>query len=186
MEDNKIIQLYWNRDTDAIEITKQKYGRYCTAIAQNILNNNEDAEECLNDTYLKAWNSMPKIWPKQLSVYLGTITRNLSFNRYKKKYANKRGSGEIALVLDELAECVSGKELVERQIEEKELITYINSFINLLPREKRTIFVCRYWYSDSIAQIAQENNMSIGSVTMILKRTREKLKEYLINKGVEL
>ena len=186
MEDNKIIQLYWNRDADAIEITKQKYGRYCMSIAQNILKNNEDTEECLNDTYLKAWKSMPQNWPKQLSVYLGTITRNLSFNKYKKKYADKRGGGEIELVLDELAECVSGKDWVEREIEEKELVTYINSFVNSLSREKRTIFVCRYWYSESVVQIAKENNMSVGSVTMLLKRTREKLKEYLLNKGVEL
>ncbi len=186
MDDNKIIQLYWDRDADAINITNQKYGRYCTSIAKNILKNNEDTEECVNDTYLKAWNSMPKNWPQRLSVYLGTITRNISFNKYKQKYAGKRGCGEISLVLDELEEVVSGTEWVEKQVEEKELLCAINDFLSSLPDDKRNQFVRRYWYSDPIADISKDYNLSVGSITMSLKRTREKLKEYLLKRGFEL
>lgn len=186
MEDNKIIQLYWDRDTSAINITSQKYGRYCMSIAQNILKNKEDTEECVNDTYLKAWNSMPKNWPQRLGVYLGTITRNISFNRYKQKYADKRGNGEVALVLDELAECVSGNEWVEKELEVKELISSIDDFLNSLPEDKRNMFVRRYWYSDPIVDIAKDYNLSSGSVTMNLKRTREKLKDYLLKRGFNL
>ncbi len=186
MDDNKIIQLYWDRDSNAINITTQKYGRYCMSIAQNILKNNEDTEECLNDTYLKAWNSMPQNWPQRLGVYLGTITRNISFNKYKKKYVDKRGCGEIALVLDELEELVSGTEWVEKQLEEKELICDINNFLSTLTEEKRNLFICRYWYSDPIAKISKEYNLSVGSITMTLKRTREKLKDYLLEKGYKL
>lgn len=107
MDDNGIIQLYWDRNDQAIGATSEKYGRYCKAIAKNILNNEEDAEECVNDTYLNAWNAMPTHWPEQLAAFLGKMTRNLSFNKYKRSHAEKRGGGEITLVLDELTDCVS-------------------------------------------------------------------------------
>lgn len=186
MDDNKIIQLYWDRDADAINITSQKYGKYCTSIAKNILKNNEDAEECINDTYLKAWNSMPKNWPQRLGVYLGTITRNISFNKYRQKYAEKRGCGEISLVLNEIEEIVSGTEWVDKQAEEKELLWAINDFLCQLSTDKRNQFVRRYWYSKPIAEIAENYNSSVGSITMSLKRTREKLKKYLLERGFDL
>ena len=106
MEDSQIIKLYWDRDQAAIPATSQKYGNYCLSIARNILGNSQDAEECVNDTFLNAWNSMPPHRPNMLSTFLGKITRNLSFNRYKYNHAEKRGNGEIQCVLDELAECV--------------------------------------------------------------------------------
>ena len=116
MDDEKIVQLYWNRDEQAIPATAQKYGNYCTSIAKNILGNLEDAEECVNDTYLNAWNSMPPHRPGVLSTFLGKIVRNLSFNRYKYNTADKRGGGELPLVLDELSDLVSGKDDVEQEI----------------------------------------------------------------------
>ncbi|MBR5229054.1 MAG: sigma-70 family RNA polymerase sigma factor [Firmicutes bacterium] len=186
MDDNKIIKLYWERNTSAINITERKYGGYCKSIAYNILKNNEDTEECVNDTYLKAWNSMPENWPHRLEVYLGTITRNLSFNKYRQKYSDKRGNGNLPLVLDELAECVSGNDSPEKSLEEKELILFINDFLASLPAKKRNLFVRRYWYADSISDIAKDYNMSAGSVTSNLKRIREKLKSYLLKRGIHI
>lgn len=186
MEDTKIVQLYWNRDQNAITETAVKYGNYCTSIAKNILGNNEDAEECVNDTYLNAWNSMPTHWPEQLSTFLGKITRNLSFNKYKHHHADKRGGGEIALVLDELIDCVSDTNTVEQIIDRQELIKAINSFVRSLSIEKRNIFVRRYWYADSVSEIAKDYRMLQGSVSKTLERTRKQLKTYLMERGFEL
>ena len=186
MDDNGIIQLYWNRNDQAIRVTSEKYGHYCKAIAKNTLNNEEDAEECVNVTYLKAWNAMPTHWPEQLASFLGKITRNLSFNKYKHDHAEKRGRGEIALVLDELTDCVSDTDNVEQIIDRQELVKTINSFVRSLSPEKRNIFVCRYWYSDSVSKIAKDYGMLQGSVSKMLERTRKQLKVYLAERGFEL
>ena len=186
MDDNGIIQLYWDRNDQAISVTSEKYGHYCKAIAKNILNNEEDAEECVNDTYLNAWNSMPTHWPEQLATFLGKITRNLSFNKYKHDHAEKRGSGEITLVLEELIDCVSDTDDVEQMIDRQELVKTINSFVRSLSPEKRSIFVCRYWYSDSVSKIAKDYGMLQGSVSKMLERTRKQLKVYLAERGFEL
>jgi len=186
MDDAKIVQLYLNRDEHAIPITANKYGNYCTTIAKNILGNHEDAEECVNDTYLNTWNSIPPHRPKILSTFLGKIVRNLAFNRYKYNTANKRGGGEIALVLDELADYVSGKDNVEQAYEHKELVAVINDFLGTLPAEKRKIFVRRYWYTDSITNIAAHYGMSNSAVSMMLNRLRTKLHTYLEERGYEI
>lgn len=186
MDDKDIIQLYWDRNGQAIQATSEKYGHYCKAIAKNILNNEEDAEECVNDTYLKAWNAMPTHWPEQLATFLGKITRNLSFNRYKHLHAKKRGGGEMALVLDELAECISGVDHVEQIIDRQELIESLNSFVRNLPTEKRNIFVRRYWYADSVQSIANDYGMLKGTVSKTLERTRKQLKAYLTERGFEI
>ena len=141
MDDNGIIRLYWDRNDQAIRATTEKYGHYCKAIAKNILNSEEDAEECVNDTYLNAWNSMPTHWPEQLAAFLGKITRNLSFNKYRHNHAEKRGGGEMALVLEELADCVSDVDDVEKTIDRQELIKAIDRFVRNLPIEKRNLFV---------------------------------------------
>ena len=133
MDDNGIIRLYWDRNDQAIRATTEKYGHYCKAIAKNILNSEEDAEECVNDTYLNAWNSMPTHWPEQLAAFLGKITRNLSFNKYRHNHAEKRGGGEMALVLEELADCVSDVDDVEKTIDRQELIKAIDRFVRNLP-----------------------------------------------------
>lgn len=186
MDDNDIIQLYWNRNNHAIRVTSEKYGHYCKSIAKNILNNEEDAEECVNDTYLNAWNSMPEHWPEQLATFLGKITRNLSFNKYKHDHAEKRGGGEITLVLEELADCVSDTDNVEQMFERQELVKAINSFVRNLSPEKRNIFVRRYWYADSVSKIAKDYGMSQGSISKKLERTRKQLKAYLTERGFKL
>lgn len=186
MDDNGIIRLYWARNDQAIRATSEKYGNYCRAIARNILNNEEDAEECVNDTYLNAWNSMPTHWPEQLSTFLGKITRNLSFNKYKHNRAAKRGGGELTLVLDELADCVSDADNVEQIIDRQELEKAINSFVRTLPTGKRNIFVRRYWYADPVSKIAADYGMPQGSVSRTLGRTRKKLQVYLAERGFEL
>lgn len=186
MEDAKIVQLYWDRDQNAIVETANKYGNYCTSIAKNILGNREDAQECVNDTYMNAWNSMPPHRPNMLSTFLGKITRNLAFNRYKHNNTAKRGGGEIATVLDELSECVSGKDSVEQEIEYKELVKAIDSFLDTLSEEKRSIFICRYWYTDSISNIAKRHGMRENAVSMTLNRLRAKLQKYLVERGFEV
>lgn len=186
MEDHKIIQLYWDRDPEAITYTDEKYGNYCTAIAKNILGSMEDAEECVNDTYMNAWNAIPPHRPNVLSAFLGKLTRNLSFNRYKADRARKRGGSQIPAILDELSECVSGKEDVEAEIEYRELVKEMNDFLAALPKKKRSIFICRYWYSDSIADIAKSFGMKEGAVSMTLNRLRMKLRDYLTERGFEV
>lgn len=186
MDDNGIIRLYWDRNDQAIRLTSEKYGHYCKSIAKNILGNEEDAEECVNDTYLNAWNAMPTHWPEQLSTFLGKITRNLSFNRYKHNRAEKRGGGEIPLVLDELADCVSDTDDVGQRIDRRELEKAINSFVRNLPAKKRRLFIRRYWYADPVASIAADYGMSPASVSKTLERTRKQLKEVLTERGFEL
>lgn len=186
MDDHGIIQLYWDRNDQAIQATSEKYGHYCKAIAKNILNNEEDAEECVNDTYLNAWNAMPAHWPEQLAAFLGKITRNLSFNRYKRNRAEKRGGGEMALVLDELADCISDADDVEQMLDRRELVKAVNSFVRSLSAGKRNIFVRRYWYADSVSGIANDYGMPQGTVSKTLERTRKQLKAYLAERGFEV
>ncbi len=183
MDDQQIVQLYWDRNEQAIPATATKYGAYCTSIARNILGNHEDAEECVNDTYLNAWNSIPPHRPNTLSTFLGKITRNLSFNRYKHNRAEKRGGGQLPLVLDELADCITSTDSVEKEMEQQELTKTINDFLQTLSTNKRNIFICRYWYTDSIADIAVRFKMKESAVAMTLSRTRNKLCNYLIERG---
>lgn len=186
MEDVKIVQLYWDRNESAISETATKYGSYCTSIAHNILGDLEDAQECVNDTYLNAWNSMPPHRPNMLSTFLGKITRNLSFNKYKHNHAHRRGDGQISAVLDELSECVSGKDDVQAEVEYQELVKAIDIFLDALSPQKRHIFVCRYWYNDSITDIANQFHMKENAVSMTLARTRTKLQQYLVERGYEV
>lgn len=186
MDDGKIVQLYWDRDERAIFATSDKYGAYCASIARNILGNAEDAEECVNDTYMSAWNSMPPHRPSVLSAFLGKITRNLSFNRYKCNTADKRGGGEAPAVLEEIAELVSDTDSVEQEIDRRELVKAIDAFLEQLPADKRSIFVCRYWYFDRIAHIASRFGMTENHVSVVLSRLRAKLHRYLLERGFEL
>ena len=186
MDDAKIVQLYWDRNEQAIPATANKYGNYCTSIAKNILGNHEDAEECVNDTYMNAWNSMPPHRPNILSTFLGKIVRNLSLNRYKHNTADKRGGGQATVVLDEISNLVSGKDDVEQEIDRKELVKAIDSFLDRLPTDKRNIFVCRYWYFDSISDIANRFGMTENNVSVTLNRLRLKLHNYLLERGFEL
>lgn len=186
MEDRDIVNLYLQRNQDAIHETASKYDGYCRSIAKNILGNNEDSEECVNDTYLNAWNSIPPHRPNILATYLGKITRHLSFDRFRHNHAEKRGGGEISLVLDELAECVSGTTSVEDAFARKQLITEINAFLNTLSQEKCNIFLCRYWYAVPVSEIAARFGMTENNVSVTLSRIRNKLKTHLTERGYDL
>lgn len=183
MEDQKIVQLYWDRNEDAIVVTDQKYGKYCTSIAHHILDNMEDTKECVNDTYLNAWNSMPPHRPSVLSTFLGKITRNISLNRVRYKHAERRGSGQFLIALEELGDCVSGYDNVEQAIDLMELAECINGFLHTLSKDKRVMFVRRYWYFDSVGEIAERLKVSENKVSVTLNRLRHALREYLTERG---
>ncbi|MBQ6877043.1 MAG: sigma-70 family RNA polymerase sigma factor [Oscillospiraceae bacterium] len=185
-EDSKIIELYFERSEQAVFETDKKYGGYCLAISKNILGSEEDAKECLNDTYLAAWNSIPPKIPEKLSLFLGKITRNFSLNRYRKNETKKRGGGETKIVFDEIDEIVSGKDNVEEKFERKEIVGAINEFLKTVPEEKRSIFICRYWYFDSIEDIAKRFGKKESGIYSLLNRTRKNLKEYLAERGFEI
>lgn len=186
MEDEKIVQLYWQRDEQAIGVTEEKYGPYCTAIARRILHSRRDEEECVNDTWLAAWNAMPPHRPSVLSAFLGRLTRNLAFNRYTRDRAAKRGGGETELVLDELAEIVSGREDVCSEVERQELVRELNVFLSALSAKKRAIFLQRYWYAHSVGDIAARWGVKETAVSMTLHRLRRDLRQYLTERGFAL
>ncbi len=186
MEDERIVSLYWDRNEQAISETAAKYGTYCGAIAKNILADREDADECVNVTWLMAWNTMPPHRPGRLAVFLGKITRNLAFDRYKARHREKRGGGQIDLVLEELEECVSGGSDPEAQWERKELTAEIDRFLKMLPEEKRYLFILRYWNAESVSALAKRFAMSENSVSVTLNRIRKKLKVHLTGAGYEV
>lgn len=181
MEDSKILELYWSRSEQAIAETQEKYGKYCHYIAFNILYSDEDAEECVNDTYIRAWDSMPPHRPERLAPFLGKITRNLSLDRYDRIKAQKR-CGNTELALDELAECIPDSEMP--MSEELALKDAINGFLGSLPRRTRIIFMRRYFYLCSISDIAQSLEMSESNVKVTLMRAREKFRERLEKEGI--
>lgn len=185
-EDSKIIELFFARDEKAISETHSKYGRYCYSIAYNIIGVNEDCEECVNDTLVKAWNAIPPQKPKKLSAFLGRITRNLTLNRYFEKTADKRGSGQTAAVLDELSECVTSGVTTEEISDNNTLRRALNDFLCSLETEKRIIFMQRYWYMMSVKDIAAEHSSTDSRIKMILLRTRNELKEHLTKEGITL
>lgn len=185
MEDWKIIDLYWSREQAAIAETEAKYGAYCHHIAWNILRDHRDSEECVNDTWMKAWNSMPSERPGILSAFLGAITRNLSLDCYRKRHAKKRGEGEVMYVFEELQDCFS-KDGPEQQSEADALVEVLNSFLEKQQKENRMIFVRRYWYMDSIEGIAKHYGISESKVKSSLFRSRNKLRDFLQKEGFEV
>lgn len=186
MDDGAIVELYWARAEAAISETKSKYAGYCFHISYNILRCNEDAEECVNDTYLNAWNAMPPHRPNRLSTFLGKITRNLSLQRYIKYNAQKRGMGQVDVALDELDECIPSRANVEQFAEEAAISRALEDFLRALPKEARVIFVARYWYVYSIKEISAQYGVSESKVEAILFRTRKKLKSYIEGEGFTL
>ena len=182
--DAQLLELYESRDESAIEKTAEHYGAYCTSIAMNILRNKEDADECVNDTYLKAWNAIPPEQPRVFSSFIGRITRNLAINKYKSKTTHKRSGHETAVLLGELEDCIPAAVNVEEEIESRDLSRIIKEYLSKLREEDRKFFVCRYWYNDSVPEIAELHEVSIGKVQMSLHRTRKRLKVYLKKEGV--
>ena len=179
MEDSEIVGLYWARSERAIAETASKYGTYCYAIAHRILADEEDASECVNDTYLGAWNSMPPHRPSVLSTFLGKITRRVSINRWKEQNRAKRGAGELALALDELSDCIPSPMDTESMIERKELERVVHVFLATLPKTERDVFLCRYWFLASISEISQSFHFSQSKTKSMLFRTRGKLYQHL-------
>lgn len=184
MDDQTIVELYWRRDPRAIEETRHAYGGYCAAIARNILADPQDREECLSDTWLGAWNAMPPQRPRKLSPLLGRICRNAALNIHRRLTAGKR-SGGFPLVLEELAECVGGVPL-EETVTARELGEAISRFLEGVSPVQRRIFLRRYWYCQDVAGIAKDFSFTESKVKSMLRRTREKLKQTLIEEGYDL
>lgn len=184
MTDQRIVELYWEREERAIAETDIKYGGYCRSIAFNILYNHEDTEESVSDTYLRAWNSMPPERPDILSAFLGKICRRLSLDRWRRLHAQKRGCGELPLALDELSECLpSGKGDPAEELELKELRALYESFLSSLPNADRRVFLCRYWYLDSVSDIARRYGFTESKVRSMLHRSRTKFRSILEKEG---
>ncbi len=185
MQDYEIVDLYWARSERAITETNSKYGSYCRKIAMNIVGNSEDSEECVNDTYLSAWNTMPQQRPDLLAPYLAAIARNHAITIYRKDHSQKRGSGQTALAIDELFE-VAGPSSTEEEVDLNMLSSHINGFLEGLAANDRIAFVRRYFYVDSLSDIASALSMSESAVKSLLFRQRQKLKDYLVKEGYEL
>lgn len=179
MNDQNIIQLYFKRNEKAIYETKRKYGAYCYSIANNILRNHEDSEECVSDTWFKTWNAIPPQKPSRLQSFLARITRNTAIDCYRRQDADKRIKGNMLALFDELEECLPDNDSVEREIEANELRQIINMFLHSLPERECNIFLRRYFYAESTAIIAKRYQLQQSNVLMILSRTRNKLKDYL-------
>lgn len=184
MEDDQIVELYWQRSTDAIAESSAKYGSYCHAIALRILGSRQDAEECVNDTWAGAWNAMPIHRPQYLGAFLGKITRRAACSRLTASRAEKRGGGELPLVLDELTECLPCSPSAAQAVEDAELAQMVNRFLHTLPAQACNIFLRRYWYAEPTADIARQYRMTPGAVKTSLHRSREKLRRYLEKEGI--
>lgn len=179
MDDQRIVELYWKRSENAIAETAKKYGKYCFSIAYNVLANNEDAEESVNDTYMKAWNNLPPQRPAVLITFLGRITRSISISRWRARKAAKRGGGEIILALDELDECIADGKNVEETYIQEETAGIFRRFLDTLPDTERDVFLRRYFLLDSVASIAEDFGFSQSKVKSMLYRTRLKLRSRL-------
>lgn len=186
MEDSYIVELFLARSEEAIQETDKKYGRYCHKIAFNILGNTEDSEECVNDAYMRAWGSIPPNEPKSLSSFIGKITRNLALDILRKKKSDKRGGGEIPLVLDEISEFVSGGDQIEKLHESQEITDALNSFLGMLGEVERGVFMRRYWMMEPVADIARRYDISTSNATTMLFRLRARLKKHLTKEGIPL
>lgn len=183
MEDSAIIALYWQRSEQAIAESSTKYGAYCSHIAYGLLQNDEDTQECLSDTWLAAWNAMPPHRPSVLRLFFGKLTRRLSLQRLRYQGRLKRGGGEAALALEELGDCVPGGGDAQAAMESHELVRLLNRFLSDLPATQRQVFLARYWYGAAVKDIARQFGFSESKVKSMLHRTREKLRMTLEKEG---
>ncbi|MCM1150190.1 MAG: sigma-70 family RNA polymerase sigma factor [Butyricicoccus sp.] len=186
MDDAAIIGLYWERSEGAIETTQEKYGARCFCLAWNILRSDADSEECVNDTWLRAWDAMPPEWPEKLGAFLGRITRNLALDRLKKRESQKRGGGRLELALSELEECVPSGDDPARRADELTLRELLDRFLASLGEDARLIFLRRYWYMLSVEEVARSLGASRSKVKSSLLRSREKLRAMLEKEGFTL
>lgn len=183
MNDEQILDLYFARDEQALVETDRKYGGYCFTLANSILHNDQDAEETVSDTYLKAWNAIPPKRPGIFKLFLAKITRNLAFSRWRAYSAEKRGGGEMELVLEELEGCLAAPGGVEDAMNAKELARAIRAFLDTLPQREQDIFLRRYFFVEDSETIARRYGMKPATVLRTLSRTRMKLKRYLLKEG---
>ena len=183
MEDGKILESFLQRNEDAISAVREKYGRYCAAVATNILESPEDVEEVLSDTWMRAWNSIPPNHPENLKLYLARIARNLSYDRFRMGKRSKRGGGEMMLALEELSACLSSGEQPEDKLEAEELQREVNRFLKTVKRRDREIFLLRYFYVESYEKIGERYGIRPELVRTVLSRTRRKLKDHLKKEG---
>lgn len=184
MEDKEILKLYLSRDEAAITETANKYDRYCRTIARNILGSEEDAAEAVNDTWLGAWNAIPPHEPEVLSTFLGKLTRRMALNKWRASQTGKRGGGQTPLALEELAEVIPDNSPVDDSLMAEELSEAMDRFLAALPDAERRVFLCRYWYLDSIDQICLLHRFTPSKVNSMLHRTRNKLKNHLKKEGL--
>ena len=182
MEDSEIISLFFARSEQAVAELDRQYGAAVKKTAANILSDRLDAEECVNDTYLRVWNSIPPQRPNPLVSYVCKIARNLALDRYRSSRAEKR-NGSLDLVLEEMEDCIPSTMNVETELEAKELTAAINRFLAALPREDRLLFVRRYWYGDPVSDLAAQTNSSANRISVRLFRLREKLRNTLKKEG---
>ena len=186
VDDRSIVELFLQRSEEAILQTDNKYGRYCHRIAYNILGNDEDSEECVNDALMRVWGSIPPNEPTSLSSFIGKITRNLALDKLRHKNSEKRGNGEVPIVLDELAECISGNDELERREDSAEINAALNKFLEELNSVERGAFMRRYWMMEPIADIAERYDISVSKTTTMLFRIRGKLKKHFMKEGIPL
>ena len=185
MDDVMIVSLFEARDESALAETQKKYENYCRTIAERILSSREDAEECVNDAYRKAWDTIPPQKPTSLASYMGMLTRQLSLNRLRQNKSAKRGGGDVPLVLEELQECISDRS-DEPSADDMVLRDTLNRFLGELPKRTRMMFMRRYWFTEDVARIAADFGVTEGHVNVLLCRTRKKLKQYLEKEEIYL
>lgn len=183
MEEKYLLDLFFQRDERAIQTVRESYGAYCRTVVNGILNNEEDIEECLNDTWLRAWNAIPPQRPTNLRMYLAKIARNLALDRYKASCAEKRRQGTLEITMEELAFCVPAGETTESQVQAHELERLIGTFLRTLRPMECNVFLRRYFYAESVAEIAGRYRLSESYVRLLLSRTRNKLKKYLVKEA---
>lgn len=185
MDDQEIIDLYMQRNELAVKETESKYNSYCFRIANNILSIPEDAEECVNDTWVSAWNKIPPIIPKSLKAFLSKLVRDISLSRYRENHAQKRYSG-MEVMLDELEECIPSEFDVHQNLERQELSDHINDWLGGLKHEDRVLFVKRYYYGDSVKSLAKLQGCTENQMAQRMLKLRNNLKSFLFIKGVSL
>ena len=183
MDDKAILELYRARSDQAIKETSAKYGSYCYRIAYNILSCREDSQECVNDAYLAAWNTIQPKEPAILSTFLGKLTRRISIDRWRQNHALKRGGNEVKVALEELEECVSERQTAEDAVIDKEMIESVNDFLKHLPKAQRQMFLLRYWYLEPIERIARQFGLTANHTRVLLHRVRQRLRMHLAKEG---
>ena len=183
MDDQSIVELYLQRDENAIKESRNKYEAYCYRIAMNILSVAEDVEECINDTWISVWNRIPPVIPKSLKAFLGKLVRDISLSRYRAVHAKKRYNG-MELILDELAECIPSGQDIQKSLEQKELSETVNGWLDSLPQEDRVLFVKRYYYGETVKQLSEMQSCTENQMAQKMMKLRNKLKAHLLSGGV--